>query len=349
MSMTIINYQKAFKPINLKGEIKQSSDDFIVEEIISFEPTGEGEHLFLWVQKRDQNTTWVAKQIAKWAGVNNRKVNFGGLKDRYAVTRQWFSIHLPGKADPDTLNFNVEGCKILKALRHNKALKSSALRGNRFNIAITKLALSGQTLEKEVSRQSVIDRIEQIKSTGVPNYFGEQRFGIDGGNLDVATRLFNGVSDDDPISQRMAVSAARSHLFNLVLEQRIQNQTWQQYISGDVCMLNGSKSFFTPNEEDLVDVPTRMQAFDIHPTGLMYGKGASLVSNDVAQIEQLVIESHPLYTKGLTERKLPMERRALRVKLNDFTYQVTPEAIHLSFMLPAGSFATSVVREIIDD
>ena len=275
-------------------------------------------------------------------------MNFGGLKDRYAVTRQWFSIYLPGKADPDLEKFKIEGCEILKTTRHNKALKHSALRGNLFTIKVSNLALNNKPLQ-ESDLNNIVKRIELIKTNGLPNYFGEQRFGIDGGNLDVATRLFEGKSDDDQLSQRMAVSAARSHMFNLVLQQRIQNQTWNQYSPGDVCMLNGSKSFFVPNATDLVDVPSRMQCFDIHPTGLMFGKGDLHVTEKVGELEQGIIEQESLFAKGLMGRNLPMERRALRVKLHDFTYQVTPESIHLSFMLPAGSYATSVVREIIDD
>ena len=343
-----IKYDKAYTSLNIKGEIKQNSEDFIVEEIISFEPTGEGEHLFLWVQKRDQNTTWLAKQIARWAKVEPRKVNFGGLKDRYAVTRQWFSIYLPGKAGPDLTTFKLDGCEILKATRHNKALKHSALRGNRFTIKVSNLSLNEQTLQ-ESDLPNIIKRIELIKKNGLPNYFGEQRFGIDGGNLEVAKRLFEGTSDDDQLSQRMAVSAARSHMFNLVLQQRMKDQTWNHYSKGDVCMLNGSKSFFVPNEADLLDIPARMQGFDIHPTGLMFGKGDLHVTQDVAELEQRIIDQEALFAKGLMGRNLPMERRALRVKLHDCSYQVTPESIHLSFMLPAGSYATCVVREIVDD
>ncbi|MCJ8315142.1 MAG: tRNA pseudouridine(13) synthase TruD, partial [Saccharospirillaceae bacterium] len=192
---SLIKYDKSYPSLNLSGEIKQSSEDFVVEEIISFEPTGEGEHLFLWVQKRNQNTTWLAKQIARWAKVEPRKVNFGGLKDRYAITRQWFSIYLPGKADPDLEKFKLEGCEILKTIRHNKALKHSALRGNLFTIKVSNLALNNKPLQ-ESDLSNIINRIELLKTNGIPNYFGEQRFGIDAGNLDVATRLFEGNSDD---------------------------------------------------------------------------------------------------------------------------------------------------------
>ncbi|BCE03188.1 tRNA pseudouridine(13) synthase TruD [Marinicellulosiphila megalodicopiae] len=349
MGTSTFKYQKALPSLNLKGEIKQTSEDFVVEEIISFEPTGEGEHLFLWIQKRNQNTDWVAKQIARWAGVNNRLVNFGGLKDRYAVTRQWFSVHLPGKADPDFDLFDIEGTQVLKSTRHNKALKSSALRGNRFNITISQLSIEDRTTLNEQDIQNIEERIQWIKIHGAPNYFGEQRFGIDGGNLEAAKRLFANESRDNPMTQRMAVSAARSHIFNLVLEKRIQNQSWNQYLAGDVCMLNGSKSFFDPNEQDKATLPARMNELDIHPTGIMMGKGALHIHDEVEKIEQEVIEQQSVFAQGLISKKLPMERRALRVRLHEFSFQVLPDQIHLSFMLPAGSFATAVVREIIDD
>lgn len=150
------------------GHIRQSPEDFRVTEIPLFEPTGEGEHAWLRVRKRGTNTTWVAKQLAQLAGIRERDVSYAGLKDRHAVTEQWFSVHLPGQADPDWSAINNDSMQVLEHARHSRKLRRGALKGNVFRIVIR--ALAGEPV---FSREHLTKRLEQIATEGVPNYFGE--------------------------------------------------------------------------------------------------------------------------------------------------------------------------------
>lgn len=338
-------FKTAYPTLSCKGKIKQQVDDFVVEEAISFEPTGEGEHLFVWVEKTDTNTFWLAKQVARWAGVKNRLVNIAGQKDRHGRTRQWLSIHLPGQPDPDLSTWNIENCTLLKAVRHNKALKSAALTGNGFEITIRDFTLN------ETTKGELFERLETLKEKGVPNYFGPQRFGLNFDNLPNALRLFanDETLEADRFSEGMYVSAARSVIFNQVLSKRIEQQNWVNYLSGDVIMLNGRNSFFDPKEEEIPELAQRLEINDIHLSGPMVGDENTPVSNDVLALENQVIDELKEFDDGLATRRLKHQRRALRMKPENMTWELTDNQLKLYFQLPSGSFATSLIREIIGD
>ncbi len=320
----------------LRGRLRATLEDFEVDEVLGFEADGSGEHAWLRIEKRAANTEWVAQQLARAAGVAPMAVGFSGLKDRHAVTRQTFSVHLPGRADPDWHGMGIEGVRILETSRHSRKLKRGAHRSNRFRIRLCEL---------DGDREATQQRIEQVARHGVPNYFGEQRFGRDGENLRSAHSLFAGARMGR--SQRgFALSAARSHLFNLVLAQRVEQGTWNQALDGEVWMLAGTHSIFGPQPLD-EDLRERLLRDDIEPTGPLWGCGELRSSGEVARIEGNVARSEGALAEGLAANDLRQERRSLRLHASEFAHEWLPDgSLVLGFSLPSGSFATSLVREI---
>ncbi len=311
--------------------------DFIVEESLPFVPEGSGEHVFLQIQKTGENTEFVARALARFAGVRQRDIGFAGLKDRHAVTTQWFSIWLPGKADPDWTGVETDSIKILQALRHSRKLKRGVLDGNRFKLVIRDFNGDRDTCERQ---------LEAIKKQGFPNYFGEQRFGHHGKNIETALALFNGTKKIKRQQRGIYLSAARSFLFNQILSRRVEAGNWNQAISGDVFTFADSRSHFKPETFDDA-LLQRLQDGDLHPTGPLYGKGDSLVADAALEIEEAVIADHREMAAGLLDFDMETERRALRVQPGGFHWQFSEQQLQLDFFLPAGSYATALLRETI--
>ena len=320
----------------LSGRLRVSAEDFEVEEILGFEADGAGEHALLWIEKRDANTEWVARQLAGFAGVAPLAVGFSGLKDRHALTRQAFSVQLPGRAGPDWSALQVEGVRVLEVRRHSRKLKRGVHAGNRFRIRLHEL---------RGSRAEAEHRLGAITAHGVPNYFGEQRFGRGGENLRTARALFAGARMHR--SQRgFALSAARSHLFNRVLDQRVGADSWNRALEGEVWMLAGSQSIFGPQAIDDT-LLQRLEAFDIDPTGPMWGRGELRSSAQVAEIEQGIAAADEVLAQGLAGEGLRQERRSLRLRVEGLRHSWSEEgSLLLEFSLPSGCFATSVLREV---
>ena len=320
----------------LRGRMRAAPEDFKVDEVLGFEADGAGEHAWLHIEKRAANTEWVAQQLARAAGVAPMAVGFSGLKDRHALTRQTFSVHLPGRADPDWEAVEIEGVRILATSRHSRKLKRGVHRSNCFRIRLCEI---------DGDREATEQRIEQVVRWGVPNYFGEQRFGRDGENLRSAHALFAGVRMAR--SQRgFALSAARSYLFNRVLAQRVGQLTWDRPLDGEVWMLAGTHSIFGPQSLD-DDLRERLLRHDIDPTGPLWGAGALRSAGEVASIESAVAQSEGALAKGLADNDLRQERRSLRLHASDFSHEwLTDGSLMLAFSLPSGTFATSMVREI---
>ena len=321
------------------GVIRSCPEDFIVDEISGIEPDGEGEHVLLQISKRNSNTDWLAKQLARLASVAVKDVSYAGLKDRQAVTTQWFSVRLAGKDEPDWTALNSDDIKVLQVHRHRRKLRRGALKGNRFELLIRELTCEPASLEA---------RLEKIKQQGVPNYFGEQRFGIEGSNLDQARAMFEGKRIKSRHQRSMYLSAARSQLFNHVLSQRVEQQSWNQAITGDVMLLAGSNSYFVIDEVD-DEIRQRVETFDIHPSGILWGRGQIQSRAHAAELEAELAERFPLFCQGLEKAGLSQSRRALRVlpeKL-EWTYRPEQKQLALCFELPAGAYATVVLRELV--
>ena len=322
------------------GEIKQTPEDFIVKEDLGFDLTGEGEHVCVRVQKKGENTAWVAKQFAKKLGISPRNISWAGLKDRHATTEQWFSIHLPGKPAPDSETLEFENISIVEMTRHNKKIKTGALRGNWFQIRLANIASEAQ--------DDINARLKTIMQQGVPNYFGPQRFGHGLANLKDAKAMFEGARVNSKHKRSLFISAARSWVFNTVVSQRFIQQKASTLLTGDCVLLKGSRSFFHVDVLDDV-IQQRYQDGDVLFSAPLWGKDHLPSTADGYALEQAAIEQcDPVFIEGLASCGLRQERRALWLMPSDLTGQwQEDDSLVLNFYLPAGCFATSVVRELI--
>lgn len=333
------NMAYAYERPRLSGVIRAFPEDFKVDEKFAFEATGEGEHALLHIKKEDTNTDWLSRQISQLAGVRKVDVSYAGLKDRNAITTQWFSVWLPGKPDPDWSLLNSEKVEILSTCRHNRKLRRGSLRGNQFTLVVREIDGDISDLE---------ERIDMIKQKGVPNYFGEQRFGIDGCNLEKAEIMFAGKREKDRFKRGIYLSAARSAMFNDVLSQRVEMDKWSNGICGDVMLLDNSHSYFlTENIDD--EIVKRLKEHDIHPSGPLWGRGELLSKLSVAELENKLPNKFKIFDSGLKNARLDQERRSLRLSVNklQWNYDANNKLLELSFFLPAGGYATSVLREIV--
>lgn len=330
------------KPL-LTGLLRQQPDDFFVEEILGFEPEGEGEHVFLWIEKRGLNTQQVAERLARLASVAIKKVSYSGMKDRHAVTRQWFSVHLPEKLEPDWQQLTDPQVSLLRHDRHSRKLRRGAHKANRFIISLVELTAA----DMDSASNNLAERIESVRRQGFPNYFGEQRFGRQGMNLVKASQWFEGKLKPKRHLRGIYLSSARSSLFNRVLAKRVAHGSWCELLSGELLLLDGTNSVFQQSDDD--ELVSRLKGGDIHPTGPLYGKAGKLSCDDeVASLESETLLLYPPITEGLEKAGLKAERRALRVVPKQLEYQINNERLELSFILPSGSFATALIRELID-
>ena len=326
----------------LSARIRAVPEDFTVEEIDAFAPSGAGEHLLLTVRKRGMNTAHAARRIAAWAGVAESAIGYAGLKDRHALTTQRFSVWLPKRVAPETsaLAFadERESLEVLDAVWHARKLPRGALAGNRFVLTLREVAGDVDAVDA---------RLRAIAARGVPNFFGEQRFGRGGGNVDKALAMFAGrrVKREE---RGHLLSAARSALFNRVLEARVRRDVWDRGLDGEVWMLDGSRSVFGP-EPWSEALAARLASFDIHPTGPLWGRGALRSAGEALALETAALAEGdgPALCAGLERAGLAQERRALRLRPQDLAWdRPEPAVLRLGFALPAGAYATTVLAEL---
>ncbi len=319
--------------------LRAEPEDFVVEEQMPHLPEGRGEHLWLKVRKRGFNTDHVAKLLARAAGVTRGEIGYAGMKDRNAVTVQWFSLHLPGRPDPSWSEL-PGGIEVLESARHTRKLKTGVLAGNCFTLVLRECVGDAQALAS---------RVQAIAARGVPNYFGEQRFGHDGDNIARARAMLAGAeSVGDRHLRGIYLSAARAFLFNEVLAARIRAGSWEQALPGEACMLAGSNSFFVAEAIDDT-LRARLAAHDIHPSGPLWGEGELPSRGAARELEAAIIARHPDLAAGLAAEGLRQERRALRLIPRELSAEVIePSVWRLRFCLPAGSYATMVVRELAE-
>lgn len=317
---------------------RQQAADFMVDELLGFEPTGEGEHLWLRIEKTGLNTVDVTTALAGLTGTREKDVGYAGLKDRVAVTTQWFS--LVGAADIEADTVLPAGLRILEQVRNNRKLRRGSHKGNRFVITLRNVTAEDTHL---AAWQTVIGQ------RGVPNFFGPQRFGHDGRNLEKAIALFAGSLKRVSRYQRgIYLSAARSCLFNEVLAERVKAGNWDSLLAGDVMALAGSGSVFCAETED-DKIPGRLAQGDIHPTGPMWGKGEATVTSDTLALETGVADRLPQFTQGMIKAGLKQERRPLRIMPEGLDLRPAGNGeLVIEFSLPRGAYATSVLREMVD-
>lgn len=322
----------------LRGRLREAPEDFAVDEQLGFEADGSGDHLWLSVRKRGANTDWVARQLARHYGVAPVDVGYAGLKDRDAVTTQVFTVHLPGRTDPQAPPPVIEGVEVLQTARHRRKLKRGALQGNRFRLRVRRIEGGHDAAERCLQR---------ISDHGVPNYFGEQRFGSGGRNVERALAMFAGQRVDRQ-ARSMLLSAARSQLFNQVLARRVREQSWNQGLDGEVWSLAGSRSWFGP-EPWTGTLAARLAERDIHPSGPLWGRGELSTQACARALEIAALQDSRALCEGLERAGLEQDRRALRLLPRVLSWAWTdPETLELGFELPAGAYATVVLRELVD-
>ena len=321
------------------ASIKLSPDDFVVDEVLGFEPSGEGEHVFLRIEKRGENTEYLARQIARFAQTPVRNVSYAGLKDRHGRTSQWFSVQLPGQAGPDWSGFETESVRILEITRNQRKLRRGAAAGNRFELTLRHLDGAPDELES---------RLNDIARAGVPNYFGPQRFGRERHNLDAAKALFRGeLSRANPHQRGLYLSAARSEIFNRILAERVKQGNWDTALDGDVFMFAGSQSFFMAEAMD-EDIQRRVRDKAIHPSGVLWGNQPSMAAGAALAIENQIADSLSEFAAGLATANLETSRRPFRLCPDHLDWNFDAAGtMRLSFVLPSGAYATTVLRELV--
>lgn len=274
--------------------------------------SGDGEHLYLQVLKKNQNTRAVASELARLFGIAEQDVGYGGLKDRRAVATQWFSLRLPGQwpnVRPGKLK--LPDCQIIQVERHRRKLRRGDHSGNSFSIILRNLDGDTELLEQ---------RLKMIRERGVPNYFGTQRFGRNGNNLIEADRILNQarVRKTGNPNWGLYISAARSYLFNHILSSRIANDTWAIALDGET-----------------------------EPGGPLWGRGRAVAGRDLAEFEADVLEPYRIWCHGLEHCGLSQDRRALVLKPLNMHWHRRSGKLQLGFALPPGAYATSVLREMV--
>jgi tRNA pseudouridine13 synthase len=293
------------------ARIRGEPSDFEVTECLDIDFSGDGEHDWLCAEKTSANTTWVADQLARHAGVSSRDVGYSGLKDRHAVTRQWFSVRRPTGEGTNWDALDVDGVAILEQHKHQRKLKRGAHRENAFRIA-----LRGD--EIETYRDELMGRLQVVAEQGVPNYFGEQRFGRDGGNIALGEAVLAGrrVSRN---KRSIGLSAVRSLQFNNELAARVEAGTWNRLLPGDTANLDGSGSVFGVGEVT-DELTQRCAEGDIHPCGTL---------------------------PALEAAGVKAANRPLRMRVRDLAWEFSEAALWIEFRLGKGGFATSVLRELV--
>jgi len=298
----------------------------MVDEQLGFPLVGHGEHLYLRIQKANQNTRWVARELARCLNLPFRSVGFAGLKDRRAQTSQWFSVHLPGQSDPDPADIAIEGAVVLESTRHSSKLRTGALKGNRFRLRVRELSGDLAWLE---------ERLSLLRDQPVPNYFGAQRFGHSAGNLDLLSAPNAG---RDRHARTFGLSALRSAMFNLWLAERIENRTWNQPLTGEILSRVEGSGFVHRSRLNSEETAA--------PTGLLWGAGDNQATDEALEKERAFFGQFAVTCETLEAFDARMMRRALGMRFEDLAYEIVGTQLEIGFSLARGQFATTVLREL---
>lgn len=316
--------------------LKAECADFVVKEQLGYDMSGDGEFVAVKVRKTDCNTLFVGEQLAKFAGISAHNMSYAGLKDRKAVTEQWFSLQMPGQPTPDFSQFSLEGVEILDVTRHQRKIRIGSLQGNHFEILLRN---AEETDELKV-------RLDFLAKNGFPNYFTEQRFGRDGNNLTQALRWANGeIKVKDRHKRSFYLSAARSEMFNLIVSKRMELNLAQQILVGDVLQLNGSHSWFVVDEsEDLAQLQQRLAQQDVLLTAPLIGEE----EKSAVDFEHEIFAQHQALFALMRQERMKAARRPILMHPQYFQWQFEPNGLRLQFALPAGSYATALIRELVN-
>lgn len=348
--MTELPYITADLP-GVGGVLRHTEDDFRVDEALPYEPSGDGDHLFVRIEKRGLTTPQAAQAIARALDINARDIGWAGMKDKRAVTRQ--TLSLPPPCTPEAVSaLQLPDMAILSVTRHRHKLRTGHVRENRFVLRLRQLDVDEDTAAARATAiMSVLTR-----PPGSPNWFGAQRFGATGDNADIGRALVTGTPLPRGMRKprgrklRFYISALQSQLFNEYLQQRMTAGAYRTVLAGDILQKRESGGSFVSEQLDVDQA--RLHAGEVVPTGPMFGHKVMLPppDSDAGVRERAVLASHEL-SKDTFARvgKLGTgTRRPLAISLGETAVTTCGErAIELVFSLPAGAYATAVVREVV--
>jgi tRNA pseudouridine13 synthase len=323
----------------IEAEFRSTPEDFEVEEVPAYPPSGDGEHIFAFIEKRELTTKDAVRALSESVGADPKAAGWAGLKDRHAITRQWISIW--GTTPQALLEAEVPGLRVLEAAPHPHKLRTGHLHGNRFRIGLRQV---------DPARMDDLSQVlEQIETRGLPNYYGEQRFGREGDNAERALRWVLGESRAPRagFQRKLQMSALQSQLFNRCVAERVQASTLGQVFEGDVMKKHETGGLFTAS--DLAETQARADAWEISPTGPMFGTKMRWPEGEARRREETLLEEVGLTLDhlGKWKRVAPGTRRFVRVPVRKIGVTVSDSTVNLDFTLPAGSYATILVREIL--
>lgn len=327
------------KPV-ATGKLKQLPEHFIVKEVLGFTFTGKGEHLMVKIRKTGENTKYVANELAKFCGVKSKDISWAGLKDRHAITEQWLSVHLPKS---DHLKFALfeathPGVEILEMTRHNKKLRPGDLLGNSFQLIATEVT----------DMDDVLSRLDKVKVSGVPNYFGSQRFGHEGNNVTEARRWGReNVRTRDNTKRSFYLSAARSWIFNHIVSQRITEGYFTQPVDGDILLdQNGRTVNENVTSEENIQ---KVQNGDWSISAALAGDNQLPTSETALTLEQPQLDAEPDLMALIRGNRMRHERRAIELHPENLSWSAEGDTLTLNFSLTSGSFATVIMRELLQE
>jgi tRNA pseudouridine13 synthase len=324
------------------GRYKERIEDFEVEEVPSYEPSGDGTHTWLWIEKRGLSTLDAMKVLAGVVAANQRDFGYAGMKDAQAVTRQWVSVE---HVDPARFEgVAADGVKVLRVDKHGNKLKPGHLTGNRFSILLRGAAAS--------AADALRDNVAWCAEKGVPNYFGEQRFGKRGANLDQGLAILRSRKPKRkaysyaPRILKLLLSAVQSEVFNRVLIARLAS--YDRLLDGDLAWIHANGASFTV--QDLEAEQRRCAAFEVSPSGPLPGPKTLWAGGEAQKFEEQVMAEMELSAAAFAPfRSHPGGRRSLRLPVHEAEVTTENEGLRLRFRLPAGAYATSVLRQLLTD
>ncbi|SJL85010.1 tRNA pseudouridine(13) synthase TruD [Vibrio palustris] len=324
-----------------KAKLKAKHEHFRVIENLGYELSGHGEHWMVRIRKTGENTSFVANELAKACGVTSKDVSWAGLKDRHAVTEQWFSVYLPGGEEPDLSGFLQEHTtiEVLDTARHHKKLRPGDLQGNAFEVVLSEVT----------NVEDVLARLAIVKEQGVPNYFGSQRFGREGNNLHEARRWGrNNVRTRNSNKRSMYLSTARSWIFNHILSKRIELGLFEQVIVGDIVQQQNGETTLV-DEASLASIQSSVNSEQAVITAALAGDNALPTQGKALDIEQACIDQEGDLMALIRGNRMRHDRRGVSLRAQNFHWSVDNDMITLKFELDSGSFATAITRELIEE
>ncbi len=338
--MQLLPYLTSDVP-GIPGRARSVPEDFRVEEIPAYPPDGEGTHLFVRFEKRGVTTPRAVEFMARALGVDPRAAGYAGMKDRDAVTVQWASFE---RATIEAANaLELEGIRVLEAAFHRGKLRTGHLHGNRFILRIR---------DTPSERFADVERVvERLCREGVPNYYGEQRFGRDGDNAEKARAwlIDGGRAPRAPFERKLLASALQSEFFNQCVADRVSCNALGRVTHGEVVQKTESSASFVV--EDVAEVQSRCDDWALSPTGPMFGPEMRWPMHDARAAEEALLTRAGLTVESLERfgRFGRGTRRVVRVRPADLELSKEDDGFSLRFSLPAGSYATVVLREIFKE